>query len=53
LNQVPSSRRLEAECHRNMEVIWMMRELKPERRTIADYLSDRCFSQIILFADAI
>jgi len=29
LNRVRSSRRLEAECHRNIEVIWLLRTLKP------------------------
>ena len=37
LNQLRSSRRLEAECHRNLEVIWLMRELKPDHKTIADF----------------
>jgi transposase len=30
LNRVRSSRRLEAECHRNIEVIWLLRTLKPD-----------------------
>ena len=30
LNRVRSSRRLEAECHRNVEVIWLLRTLKPD-----------------------
>ncbi len=30
LNRVRSSRRLEAECHRNIEVIWQVRSLKPD-----------------------
>lgn len=29
LNQVRSSRKLERECHRNLEVIWLMRKLAP------------------------
>src|SRR5687767_958997 len=37
LNQLRSSRRLEAECHRNLEVIWLLRELKPDFKTIADF----------------
>src|SRR4029453_11870472 len=37
LNRVRSSRRLEAECHRNMEVIWLMGCLKPDFKTIADF----------------
>ena len=36
LNRVRSSRRLEAECHRNIEVIWLLRTLKPDFKTIAD-----------------
>ena len=40
LNHVRSSRRLEAECHRNIEVIWLLRTLKPDFKTIADFRSD-------------
>jgi transposase len=32
LNRVRSSRRLEAECHRNIEAIWLLRTLKPRNR---------------------
>jgi transposase len=37
VNRVRSSRRLEAEAHRNIEVIWLLRHLKPDIRTIADF----------------
>ncbi|MEO9341024.1 transposase [Mesorhizobium sp. SB112] len=37
LNRVRSSRRPEAECHRNIEVIWLLRHLKPDFRTIAAF----------------
>lgn len=37
LNRVRSSRRLEAEAHRNIEVIWLLRHLKPDFKTIADF----------------
>ena len=37
LNRVRSSRRLEAESHRNLEVIWLLRHLKPDFKTIADF----------------
>ncbi|MDJ1637476.1 IS1182 family transposase [Rhizobium rhizogenes] len=37
LNRVRSSRRLEAEAHRNIEVIWLLRHLKPDFRTIAAF----------------
>src|SRR5271169_2055028 len=39
LNRVRSSRRLEAETHRNIEVIWLLRHLKPDFKTIADFRS--------------
>ncbi len=39
LNRTRSSRRLEAECHRNIEVIWLLRTLKPDFKTIADFRS--------------
>ncbi|RJE78568.1 IS1182 family transposase [Paracoccus sp. JM45] len=37
LNRVRSSRCLETEMHRNLEVIWMMRQLQPDFKTIADF----------------
>jgi transposase len=37
LNRVRSSRKLETECERNVEVWWLMRQLKPSYRTIADF----------------
>jgi transposase len=40
LNRVRSSRRLEAECHRNIEIIWLLGGLKPDFKTIADFRSD-------------
>lgn len=40
LNRVRSSRRLEAETHRNIEVIWLLRHLKPDFKTIADFRCD-------------
>jgi transposase len=40
LNRVRSSRRLEAETHRNIEVMWLLRHLKPDFKTIADFRRD-------------
>jgi transposase len=40
LNRVRSSRRLEAETHRNLEVIWLLRHLRPDFKTIADFRRD-------------
>lgn len=37
LNQVRSSRRLEKECHRNLEVLWLMKRLAPDFKTIANF----------------
>jgi transposase len=40
LNRVRSSRRLEAETHRNIEVIWLLRHLRPDFKTIADFRAE-------------
>lgn len=40
LNRVRSTRRLEAECARNLELIWLMRQLRPDFKTIADFRRD-------------
>ena len=40
LNQVRTSRKLEHECHRNIEVIWLMKKLAPDFKTIADFRKD-------------
>src|SRR5207302_11203925 len=40
LNRVRSSLRLETETHRNIEVIWLLRHLKPDFKTIADFRRD-------------
>ncbi len=40
LNRVRSSRRLEVETRRNIEVIWLLRRLKPDFKTIADFRRD-------------
>ena len=37
LNHMGSSRRLERECTRNLEVTWLMRKLQPDFKTIADF----------------
>jgi transposase len=39
-NQIRSSRRLQAECSRNLEVIWLLRTLRPDFKTIADFRKD-------------
>ena len=40
LNQVRTSRRLESECQRNVEVMWLMKRLRPDFKTIADFRKD-------------
>ena len=40
LNRIQSSRRLERETKRNLEVIWLVRRLTPDDKTIADFRKD-------------
>jgi transposase len=40
LNRVQSSRRLERECQRNLELIWLTGRLAPDFKTIADFRRD-------------
>lgn len=40
LNEVRSSRRLERECSRNVEAMWLLRRLAPDFKTIADFRRD-------------
>lgn len=37
LQQIRSSRRLEAECRRNIEVMWLLGRLVPDHKTIAEF----------------
>ena len=40
LNHIRSSRLLEKECKRNIEVMWLMRELVPDHNTISNFRRD-------------
>jgi transposase len=40
LNRVQSSRRLEREAGRNLEVMWLLGRLVPDHKTIADFRKD-------------
>lgn len=40
LNRIRTSRRLEAETHRNIELMWLLQKLKPDFKTIADFRKD-------------
>jgi transposase len=55
VNRVRSSRALEAETRRNVEVMWLMRNLRPDFKTIADFRAvnrealGALFKQFVLF----
>lgn len=38
--RIRSSRRLKAECQRNIEVMWLLGRLAPDFKTIADFRKD-------------
>jgi transposase len=40
LNRVQSSRRIERECQRNVELVWLTGRLMPDFKTIADFRKD-------------
>jgi len=40
LNRITTSRKLEAETHRNIEVMWLLRKLKPDDKSISDFRKD-------------
>jgi len=50
LRQVRSSRRLEAECQRNVEVMWLLGRLQPDYKSIAEFR--RMHSQAVTEAGA-
>lgn len=39
-NRIRSSRKLEAECKRNLELMWLISRLTPDHKTIADFRKD-------------
>lgn len=39
-NGIRSSRKIEKECHRNIELMWLIGELRPDFKTIADFRRD-------------
>ena len=41
LNRVQSSRRLERETQRNVELMWLLNRLTPDHKTIADFRKDQ------------
>ena len=52
---VRSSRKLERECHRNVELMWLMGKLTPDFKAIADFRRDNgdhfrpLFQQLVAF----
>jgi transposase len=40
LNRIPFSRRLERECQRDVELMWLTGRLAPDFKTIADFRRD-------------
>lgn len=48
LYRIRSSRRLENEAHRNVELMWLLRQLRPDFKTIADFRKDnrQCFKGV-------
>jgi hypothetical protein len=47
LNEVRSSRRLERECSRNVEVMWLLGRLAPDFKKIADFRRDNSTAIIV------
>lgn len=53
-HNIRSSRRLEEETHRNLEVLWLLGGLKPDHKTISDFRKDNkvalknAFRQLVL-----
>lgn len=45
VNRIKSSRCLEQECHRNIELMWLLEDLRPDFRTIAYFRED--YSKLI------
>ena len=58
-NGIRSSRKIEKECYRNLEVMWLIHELKPDFKTIADFRKNNkeqiklAFSKFSLICDSL
>jgi transposase len=48
MNRIRSSRRLEKETHRNVELLWLLRKRHPDFNTMADFRQDKAqaFTQV-------
>ena len=40
MNGIRTSRKLERECKRNIELMWLLRKVTPDFRTISDFRKD-------------
>ena len=50
-NRIRSSRKLMAECGRNVEVMWLMGKLQPDFRTISDFRKENAKSLKLVFKE--
>jgi transposase len=53
LNRIRSSRRLERETHRNVELIWLLRKLQPDFETMADFSKHHTTALQALFRECV
>jgi DNA-binding protein H-NS len=51
MNRIRSSRRLEAESKRNLELLWLLRKLSPDHKTIANFRRDNPLALKNVFKD--
>jgi len=51
LHRIRSSRRLEAETYRNIEVMWLMNKLTPNNKTICNFRKDNTKSLMLVFKE--
>jgi transposase len=50
-NRIRSSRRLETEAGRNLELMWLLEKLKPDFKTIADFRKDNKKALVQVFRE--
>lgn len=50
-NGIRSSRKLAKECERNIEVFWLIKELKPDFRTISEFRKDNINNMKFVFKE--
>ena len=50
-NGIRTSRKLEKECHRNIELMWLINKLAPDFKTIADFRKDNKQAVIGIFKE--